>query len=215
MSLNDPHPHFCDALKVQVQITGASQIQDTFATTLHYQLAYRLQNHAFGMVVPDMALLIQVDLGMTPMCTFVSKQLTRDQMTSLFPESWITKYETLHQATRLVQSNNPFFIRNENGEVETRFLVTPPEKKDVTVFPTQMAMLQPVSYDCEDGLKIKAFHEDGKSCYEGKSPSGHIWWDIYDCAVCKEEEGFEEDYSRRRKKNSTWLERVMVKMCRG
>ena len=56
--------------------TGAFQEQNTFAATLHYQLAYRLQNHAFDMVVPNMAqsndaLLIQVDSGMTPMCTFV------------------------------------------------------------------------------------------------------------------------------------------------
>ena len=43
MSLKDSH--LCDALKVQVQITGASQVQDTFAATLHYQLAYRLQNY--------------------------------------------------------------------------------------------------------------------------------------------------------------------------
>ena len=40
MSLKDPH--FCDALKVQFQITEAFQVQDTFAATLHYQLAYRL-----------------------------------------------------------------------------------------------------------------------------------------------------------------------------
>ena len=51
-------------------------MQDTFAATLHYQLAYRLQKHAFDMVVPNItqsndALLIQVDPGMTPMCTFV------------------------------------------------------------------------------------------------------------------------------------------------
>ena len=50
------------------------------------------------MAVPDIAqsndaLLIQVDPGMTPMCTFVPRQLNKDQMTSLFPESWITKYE--------------------------------------------------------------------------------------------------------------------------
>ena len=83
MSLKDPH--LCDALKVQVQITGASQVQDTFAATLHYQLAYRLQNHAFDMAVPDIAqsndvLLIQVDPGMTPMCTFVPRQLDKDRM---------------------------------------------------------------------------------------------------------------------------------------
>ncbi|KAK9991732.1 hypothetical protein SO802_026717 [Lithocarpus litseifolius] len=121
-------------------------------------------------------------------------------MTSLFLESWITKYETLHQAIKPIQSKNHFFIKKENGEVETRFLVAPPEKKDVTVFPTQIAMLQPVSYVCEDGLKINAFCEDGKPGYEGKSPSGHIWWDICDCAECRKEETLKEDHSRRRKK---------------
>ena len=53
MSLKDPH--LCDALKVQVQIIGASQVQDTFAATLYYQLAYRFQNHVFDMAVLDMA----------------------------------------------------------------------------------------------------------------------------------------------------------------
>ena len=47
------------------------------------------------MEVPNMAqtndaLLIQVDLGLNPTCTFVPRQLTRDQMTSIFPESWIS-----------------------------------------------------------------------------------------------------------------------------
>ena len=96
---------------------------------------------------------------MTPMCTFVPRQLNKDQMTSLFPKSWITKYEMLHQATKPIQSNDPLFIRKANGEVETRFLIAPSEKKDVTIFPTQIAMLQPMSYVCEDGLKIKAFRK--------------------------------------------------------
>ena len=139
----------------------------TFAATLHYQLAYRLQNHAFDMVVPDIAqsndvLLIQVDPRMTPMCTFVPRQLNKDQMMSFFLESWITKYEMLHQATKPIQSKDPLFIRKANGEVETKFLMAPLEKKDVTIFPTQIAMLQPVSNDGEDGLQIKAFQEDGK-----------------------------------------------------
>ena len=144
MSLKDPH--ICDALKVQVQITGAFQVQDTFIATLHYQLAYRLQNHDFDMAVPDMAqsndaLLIQVDPRMTPMCTFVPRQLNRDQITSLFPESWIMKYEMLHQVTMPIQSNDPFVIRKPNGKVEIKFLTASPEKKDVTIFPTQIAML--------------------------------------------------------------------------
>ena len=133
------------------------------------------------------ALLIQVDPGMIPMCTFVPRQLDKDQMMSLCAESWITKYEMLHQATKPIQSKDPLFIRKANGEVKTRFLITPPEKKDVIVFPTQIAMLQPISYVFEDGLKIKAFREDGKPCYEGKSSSGHIWWDVCDCVDCQEE----------------------------
>ena len=103
----------------------------------------------------------------------------------------------LHQAIKPIQLNNPFFIRKENGKVETRFLVAPPKKKDVTVFPTQIAMLHLVSYVYEDGLKINTFPKDGKPYYESKSPSGHIWWDICDCAECRKEETLEEDYSRR------------------
>ena len=60
-----------------------------------------------------------------------------------------------------------------------------------------------MSYVCEDGLKINAFCEDGKPCYEGKSPSGHIWWDICNSVKCRKEETLEEDYSRRQKKKST------------
>ena len=73
-------------------------------------------------------------------------------MMSLFPDSWIMKYEMLHQATKPIQSKDPLFIRKANGEVETKFLMAPADKEDVIVFPTQIAMLQPVSYVGEEGL---------------------------------------------------------------
>ncbi|KAL4653421.1 hypothetical protein ACB092_01G301900 [Castanea dentata] len=136
MSLKDPHLY--DALKVQVQITGASQVHDTFAATLHYQLAYRLQNHAFD-----------VDPGMTPMCTFVPRQLNKDQMKKLFPESWITKYETLHQASQLIQSNTPFFIRNQNGDAKVRFMIAALEKEEDVC-------------DCEECREEEIFEEEEK-----------------------------------------------------
>ena len=69
------------------------------------------------MAQTDDALLIQIDLGLTLICTFVPRQLTRNQMISLFPESWITKYESLHQVVQPIQSNNPLFIMKESGEV--------------------------------------------------------------------------------------------------
>ena len=125
------------------------------------------------MAVPNMAqsndaLLIHVDPRMTPMCTFVPRKLNKEQMTSLFLESWIMNYKMLHQAAKPIQSKTPLFIRKENGEVETKFLAALPEKKDVTIFLTQIAILQPVSFIKEDGHKIQGFREDGKPCYEGK-----------------------------------------------
>ena len=63
-------------------------------------------------------------------------------------------------------------------------------------------MLQPVSYGAVKDLKIMAFGEDGKPCYEGKSPSGHIWWDVCNCADCQEDDAFEEDHSKRKIKSS-------------
>jgi len=50
-------------------------------------------------------------------------------------------------------------------------------------------------------LKIKASREDERPCYEGKSRSGHIWWDICDCDACKEVIIYDDDQPRRRKKN--------------
>ena len=66
-----------------------------------------------------------------------------------------------------------------------------------------MAMLQLVSYVAKKGLVIKALCEDGKPCYEGKSSSGHIWWDICDCDECKEELIDDDNQPRRRKKKKS------------
>ena len=63
-----------------------------------------------------------------------------------------------------------------------------------------MAMLQPIPYVAEKGFLIKAFCKDGKPCYEGKSSSSHIWWDICDCEECKEESIDDDDQPRGRKK---------------
>ena len=90
---------------------------------------------------------------------------------SLFPESWITKYEMLHQATKPIQSKNPLFIRKENGEVETKFLMAPSEKKDVTVFPTQIVMLQPVSYVSEADFRS----EDLEKMESLVMKENHLW----------------------------------------
>ena len=61
MSIKDPY--LTTALKVQVQIVGVSQVQGAFARTLHYQMVYRVQNHALELNIPsnDGALHLMVD----------------------------------------------------------------------------------------------------------------------------------------------------------
>ncbi|GJX24583.1 hypothetical protein Tco_0230879, partial [Tanacetum coccineum] len=49
MPLNDPSS--LTALKAQLQIGGTPQV-NTFQTTFHYQMAYRVQNHSLDILVP-------------------------------------------------------------------------------------------------------------------------------------------------------------------
>ena len=127
------------------------------------------------MTVPDIAqsndaLLIQVDPRITPMCTFVLRQLNRDQMTTLFPESWITKYEMLHQATKPIQSKDPLFIRKANGEVETKFLMAPSEKKDVTIFPPKLPCSNRYPMSVKKDFKSKYFVKMESLVMKGNHP---------------------------------------------
>ncbi|KAK9000993.1 hypothetical protein V6N11_082787 [Hibiscus sabdariffa] len=45
MALEDPN--LMDALKVQIHIVGAQQVESSIIATLHYQIVYRVQDHAF------------------------------------------------------------------------------------------------------------------------------------------------------------------------
>ena len=51
VSLKDNH--LLDALKVQVQIIGVEQDPKSIGATLHYQMAYRLQDHALDLALPS------------------------------------------------------------------------------------------------------------------------------------------------------------------
>ncbi|CDP21259.1 unnamed protein product [Coffea canephora] len=77
MSLADPH--LLEALKVQVQIIGAEQVSDAIAATLHYQMVYRVQNHALDLAIPggENALLIRVDEKNGASCTHVPRQISK------------------------------------------------------------------------------------------------------------------------------------------
>ncbi|KAK9282001.1 hypothetical protein L1049_004912 [Liquidambar formosana] len=164
--------------KCRFKFLELHRFQILFPTTLHYQIAYRLQNHAFDVAVPDLsqsnnALLIQVDSHLPPSCTYVPRQLTRDQLTKLLPTSWVTKYESMHQVAKPTLSTDSLFIRKENGSIEIRFNKSAPSE-EAPVFRTQIAMLQLVQVIHEKKLKTVAFDVDDNPILKGKTTSSHI-----------------------------------------
>ncbi|KAJ9544618.1 hypothetical protein OSB04_024325 [Centaurea solstitialis] len=119
-------------------------------------------------MVPDQehagdALFINVNSSATPTCTYVPRQLSREELLKLLPEKWITNNEQIHQAP--VQTmTTPEFIRHENGQVEVRF--SSQEKK--SVFPTTYMVLPLQSPIPAKGTE-------------------HCQYDICDCHDCLEE----------------------------
>ena len=122
MSLSKPH--LLDALKVQVQIYGAEQIPDSIAVTLHYQMAYRVQNHALDLTLLgcEVALLRRVDEQHSATCTHVPRYISRTDLIQLLLETWITDYEKiLRAASRPIESSDSKMVDKVDGSVEIQF----------------------------------------------------------------------------------------------
>ncbi|KAH0661623.1 hypothetical protein KY284_026554 [Solanum tuberosum] len=74
MSLHDLY--LTEALKIHVQILGAPQARDAIQATLHYQLAWRVQNHVMDLSLPggQDALFLNVDAtNRTTQCTQIPR----------------------------------------------------------------------------------------------------------------------------------------------
>ncbi|KAL8199476.1 hypothetical protein R6Q57_013044 [Mikania cordata] len=162
MPLNDPS--LLTALKAQIQIGGTPQV-NTFQATFHYQMAYRVQNHLLDIMVLGQensrdALLLDIDSNATPTCTYVPKQLSREELIKLLLEKWITTYEKIHQ-TPVQTTKAPEFVRHQNGLVEVKFF--PQDRQGI--FPT-VNMIQPL---------------------EDPRPIQHCIYDVCNCDECLEE----------------------------
>ena len=73
---------------------------NSISTTLHYQMIYKVQNHALDLALPGTtdALMITAYSQNIPMCTQIPKQIPTEELKKLLPDSWITNYEKLYQS---------------------------------------------------------------------------------------------------------------------
>ncbi|KAJ0699904.1 hypothetical protein HanOQP8_Chr10g0361421 [Helianthus annuus] len=89
-------------------------------------MAYRVQNHSLDIMVPESqdnsgdALLIDIDSNATLTCIYVPKQLSKEELTKLLPDKWITNYEQIHQAP-VQTTTTPDFVCHQDAQVEVRF----------------------------------------------------------------------------------------------
>ncbi|CDP21822.1 unnamed protein product [Coffea canephora] len=201
MSLVDPH--LLDSLKVHVQIIGVDQVQDAIAATLHYQMAYRVQNHALDLTIPggEDALLIQVDEKNSTSCTHIPRQISKSDLVQLLPNSWITDYENLHtQANEPLESSNSRITKTIEGRTSISFdhsHLKSSSKRIPSIMLAEVPMQLPTQEgklwghyeeNCEKGFLqdiIEHFDKNGEAVYHFQDPtSGHIYFDT--CTNCEE-----------------------------
>ncbi|KAK8596535.1 hypothetical protein V6N12_065021 [Hibiscus sabdariffa] len=82
MALEDPN--LMDALKVQIHIVGAPQVESSIIATLHYQIVYRIQDHAFrlGGCGTNDSLLITIHATKQPVRSTNNKIISKGDGTS-------------------------------------------------------------------------------------------------------------------------------------
>ncbi|KAL2491171.1 hypothetical protein Adt_26799 [Abeliophyllum distichum] len=166
-------PQLLSTLKFQIQIVGAVPTGITYGATLHYQMVYRIQNHSLDFVTPQStedALFLQVETD-HPSCIYVPRQISRNELLKLIPNTWLTSYEQHHQNsknTQPIQSTTHHFQRNSKGQDEIMFKREPTQKKP-PCFPTQYAFTK-----AEENVLIYAFDSEEKPIYV-QSKDGHMY----------------------------------------
>ena len=87
IALSDPQ--LLSFLKVQLQLTGAPQTADSIVATLHYQMVYRVQNHALDLNFQhgnEDALFISMQNDQASYI-HVPRQIPKEKLAKLLPES--------------------------------------------------------------------------------------------------------------------------------
>ncbi|ESQ50197.1 hypothetical protein EUTSA_v10002254mg, partial [Eutrema salsugineum] len=191
-------------MQTQLQITGASQVGNIYVATLHHQMAYRVQNHAMDLSLPQDtgdSLLIQLKSQHIPSCIHIPKQLPREDLGKLLPESWVTNYEKLHQSSIPIQSVDSSIYRRKNGAIEISFKQQDGEKSWHPTFCTKINAISPAKEvqplrHYLPGVPINSFNAARDLIYAFLDETGHKFFDVCDCAYCLMDSSDEEEKTK-------------------
>ncbi|KAH0672759.1 hypothetical protein KY290_024988 [Solanum tuberosum] len=213
MSLHDPY--LMEALKIQVQILSAPQARDAIHATLHYQLAWRVQNYDRDLSLPggQHSLFLDIDAtNGTTHCAQIPRQITKKELVKVLPDAWVTKYEKLRVHPQHLFFDEPNLTKPKN-DILCHF---PHKRPNQIVFPIHMHQSHiniPEDKDAHtiswflSGFKcehdwIRQFNQDGRGVQWFSFPfTGHTPWNIEcDCKGCQEGDLDDADRSKSWKK---------------
>ncbi|KAF2552760.1 hypothetical protein F2Q68_00034704 [Brassica cretica] len=119
----------------------------------------------------------------------IPRQISREELLRRLPESWITSYEKLHQATQ-----SPI----QSSELFAQFAIQIDER----------SFYGPAK---EQNPKPSSFEKDGTVIYPFKDKDGHCYFDVCSCAACNEAsyESDEDIRIRRRKEKDPLYKRYL------
>ncbi|KAG2311199.1 hypothetical protein Bca52824_022756 [Brassica carinata] len=219
VSLQDPN--LLKTLKVQLQLIGAPMQEKSIAATLHHQIVYRIQDPALDLVLPssDEALYLEVtSASQAPNSIQIPRQISREELIRRLPESWVTSYEKLHQATQSpVQSSEVSFHSRKDGTTAIKF-----EKPRSSSFRKQLFTQFAIQVDEQDFYGPAKKQDIPKPCQFGKNgeiiypfidEDGHCRFDVCNCTACSDAfwsyESDDENRSRRQKKKDPLYKRYL------
>ena len=168
-------PNLPDLLKLQIQMTGTEQVASAFSGTLHHQLVYRLQNHAFNLPQASFSgdpLLVIAEQEDVPTIVQIPKQMAREELRKRISLHWFTNYENIHKASQPLVAADPTFQTMPDGTVKTSF-AEPDSDDDIgsasDVFPFLMITPASTKNNPEEDIPVHSFYPDGSIAYVDKS----------------------------------------------
>lgn len=123
MSLRDKYS--ANPFQVHMQIVGAPMVPGLVQATLHSEMVYRVQDHAFDLPIHPYGdfPLIQVDSKYVTSITHIPNNISSEEFFSILPETWVTSFENRQTETKEDPNPNPThltfssLIRNADGTV--------------------------------------------------------------------------------------------------
>ncbi|ESQ50485.1 hypothetical protein EUTSA_v10003128mg, partial [Eutrema salsugineum] len=154
------------------------------------------------------ALLIQLESQHSPSCIHIPRQIPREELVKLLPESWVTNYEKLHESSVPIQSVESSIYKRKDEAIEISFKQQEGEKPRHPGFCTEINAISPAEEvqplrQYLPGVPINKFNAAGDPIYAFSDKTGHKFFDVCDCDYCLMSSSDEEEKPRRRKKKSS------------